>query len=74
MLGHLVDNDTSKNQEGQANSSGRKKDEDLRPWIENMKKWMKAQVAKEGYASRFDPDGTRMHMTHRSESITQRQF
>ncbi|ORX33417.1 RAM signaling pathway protein-domain-containing protein [Kockovaella imperatae] len=43
VLGNLVDNDISKPVETQPGQ--RKKDEDLRPWIENMKKWMRVKEA-----------------------------
>jgi gluconate kinase len=47
VLGALVDNETSR-QTGDAASmtSGKsRKDEDLRPWIENMKSWMRQRSA-----------------------------
>ncbi|ORY28256.1 RAM signaling pathway protein-domain-containing protein [Naematelia encephala] len=46
VLGALMDTDTSggKNPNASSGDVKEKKDEDLRPWIENMKKWMKQRA------------------------------
>ncbi len=42
VLGSLIDHDVT--QGAQEGTPAKKKDEDLRPWIENMKSWMRQKA------------------------------
>jgi hypothetical protein len=47
VLGALVDGDSTSRERDDSGRAGRakKKEADLRPWIENMKSWMRQRVA-----------------------------
>ena len=47
VLGELIDHHDGKKADGSAGTKS-KKDEDLRPWIENMKSWMRQRAAESG--------------------------
>lgn len=56
MLGLLIDNDVRTDPPGQNARSGStersRKDDSLRPWIDNMKSWMRREGAEVGLARR----------------------
>lgn len=44
VLGALVDGDTATKDREDTGNREKKREEDLRPWIENMKSWMRQRA------------------------------
>jgi hypothetical protein len=52
VLGALVDGDTSSRDREDTGNREKKREEDLRPWIENMKSWMRQKAGETGPTDR----------------------